>query len=119
LLKDIVETMGADFAPRRFVPFVMMHEFEGLLFSDCAAFGRGIGQPGLEPRFRQVRDAFATPEDINDSPFTAPSKRVEGVVLNYEKPLLGTLVVLEIGLVRIRAECPHFAAWLDKLESLV
>jgi|ERR1700730_7334927 hypothetical protein len=119
LLKDVVEAMGAKFNPRRFVPFVMMHEFEGLLFSDCAAFGRGIGQPSLEPKLRQVRDEFATPEDINDSPITAPSKRVEDVVPGYEKPLLGTLAVLEIGLARIRTECPHFAAWLYKLESLV
>ncbi|HVS88122.1 MAG TPA: DUF4276 family protein [Candidatus Acidoferrum sp.] len=119
LLKDIVEAMGVKFDPKRFVPFVMMHEFEGLLFSDCAAFGRGIGQPSLEPRFRHVRDEFATPEDINDSPITAPSKRVENIVPGYEKPLLGTLAVLEIGLAKIRAECPHFAAWLDRLESLV
>jgi hypothetical protein len=68
--------------------FVMMHEFEGLLFSDCAAFGRGIGQPDLEPKFTQIRNEFATPEDINDSPVTASSKRVEGIVPDYEKPLL-------------------------------
>jgi len=119
LLKNIVEVMGVRFNPKRFVPFVMMHEFEGLLFSDCAAFGRGIGQPNLERKFRQIRDKFETPEDINDSPITAPSKRVEDIVPGYEKPLLGTLAVLEIGLARIRAECPHFAAWLEKLESLV
>jgi hypothetical protein len=118
LLKNIAEVMGLKFDPKRFVPFVMMHEFEGLLFSDCAAFGRGIGQPSLEQKFRQIRDRFATPEDINDSPVTAPSKRVEDIVPGYEKPLLGTLAVLEIGLGRIREECPHFAAWLDKLESL-
>jgi hypothetical protein len=97
----------------------MMHEFEGLLFSDCEAFGRGIGRPDLENRFRQVRDAFETPEDINDSPITAPSKRVEEIVPGYEKPLLGVLAILEIGLQTIRAECPHFASWLNKLESLV
>jgi len=119
ILKNVVESMGAKFDPNRFIPFFMMHEFEGLLFSDCEAFGRGIGQPKLEPRFRQVRDAFGTPEDINDSPITAPSKRVEEIVPGYEKPLFGTLAVLEIGLHRIRAECPHFAGWLDKLESLV
>lgn len=119
LLKSVIEAMGAKFDPKRFVPFVMMHEFEGLLFSDCAAFGRGIGQMSLEPKFRQIREAFATPEDINDSPVTAPSKRVEQIVSGYEKPLLGTLAVLEIGLTRIRAECPHFASWLNKLESIV
>lgn len=119
LLKNVVETMGAKFNKNRFVPFVMMHEFEGLLFSDCEAFGRGIGRPDLENRFRQVRDAFETPEDINDSPITAPSKRVEEIVPGYEKPLLGVLAILEIGLQTIRAECPHFASWLNKLESLV
>lgn len=119
LLKDITEEMGGNFDPTRFAPFVVMHEFEGLLFSDCAAFGQGIGQPHLESKFRQVRDEFETPEDINDSPVTAPSKRVEDLVPGYEKPLLGTLAVLEIGLDRIRAECPHFAGWLNNLESLV
>jgi len=118
LLENIVGEMGANFDPTRFVPFVMMHEFEGLLFSDCAAFGLAIGRPELEIKFREVRDKFATPEDINDSPITAPSKRVETIVLGYEKPLLGTLAILEIGLRTIRAQCPHFADWLDKLESI-
>ncbi len=119
LLRGISEEMGASFDQRRFVPFVVMHEFEGLLFSDCAAFGRGIGQADMEPEFRRIRDEFGTPEDIDDSPITAPSKRIEDLVPGYEKPLFGTLAALEIGLDRIRAECPHFATWMSKLESLV
>jgi hypothetical protein len=119
LLENVIEAMGPKFDPKRFVPFVVMHEFESLLFSDCAAFGRGIGHSSLESRLRQVRDEFDTPEDINDSPINAPSKRVEEIVPGYEKPLLGTLAVLEIGLAKIRSECPHFSAWLDKLESLI
>jgi hypothetical protein len=118
LLRDVAEVMGAGFDRRRFVPFVVIHEFEGLLFSDYAAFSRGIGRPDKESEFRRIRDRFETPEDINDSPVTAPSKRVEGLVPGYEKPLFGTLAALEIGLERIRAECPHFAEWLSQLESL-
>jgi Domain of unknown function (DUF4276) len=118
ILGDVSGTMGPHFDSRRFVPFVMMHEFEGLLFSDCEAFGRGIGQPGLSLNFRKIRDGFDSPEDINDSPHSAPSRRIEDIVPQYEKPLLGTLAVLEIGLSTIRRECPHFAAWLNKLESL-
>src|SRR6266498_2008805 len=34
LLKDVAKEIDK---PVRFVPFVMMHEFEGLLFSDCDA----------------------------------------------------------------------------------
>src|SRR5208283_5708720 len=117
LLKDMKVAMGKHFDPGRFVPFVVMHEFEGLLFSDCAAFSRGIARPDLAPAFQEIRDRFRTPEEIDDSPDTAPSKRVEALVRGYEKPLLGNLAILEIGLARIRAECPHFDAWLKRLET--
>ena len=119
LRQSVVGAMGADFNPSRFLPFVVMHEFEGLLFSDCMAFGQGIGRPDMEPDFRRIRDEFETPEDINDSPITAPSKRIEDLVPGYEKPFLGILAALAIGLDSIRAECPHFDAWLNTLELLV
>jgi len=102
----------------RFVPFVVMHEFEGLLFSDCAAFGRGIYKPELAASFQQIRDQFETPEHINDSPQTAPSKRIISLLPGYQKPLLGNLAALEIGLERIRAECPRFQRWLEQLSAL-
>lgn len=117
--KDLMAQMGHSFNSNRFVPFIVMHEFEGLLFSDCAAFSRGIGKPELESRFQEIRDQFTTPEEINDSPETAPSKRVEALVPGYQKPLLGTLAVLKIGLDRIRAECPLFNSWLCQLETLI
>jgi hypothetical protein len=117
LLADIQETMGHGFNPRRFIPYVMMHEFEGLLFSDCARFSQGIGRPELADRFQAIRNQFNSPEEINDSPETAPSKRVEALVAGYEKPLLGSLAALEIGLAPIRLACPHFGAWLDRLET--
>ncbi len=109
--------MGSRFDARRFIPFVVMHEFEGLLFSDCAAFSRGIGRPDLAAGLQEIRDQFATPEEIDDSLVTAPSKRVEALVPGYEKPLLGVLAILKIGLARIRAECPHFDEWVTRLEA--
>lgn len=117
LLADINHELGERFDSQRFIPFVMIHEFEGLLFSDCERFSRGIGRPELAEEFQAIRDQFASPEEINDSPVTAPSKRVEGLVTGYEKPLLGTLAVLEIGLDAIRSECPHFNSWLTSLED--
>jgi hypothetical protein len=119
LRNDLAHEIGANFDITRFLPFVVVHEFEGLLFSDCAAFARGICRPDLEPSFSQIRQGFATPEEINDSSVTAPSKRVEGLVLGYNKPLLGALAIMEIGLDPIRAECPYFNRWLHQLESLV
>jgi hypothetical protein len=119
LLAEIRQEMGKNFDARRFIPFVMVHEFEGLLFSDCDRFANGIGQPDLAQKFQAIRDQFTNPEEINDSPVTAPSKRVQKLVPGYEKPLLGTLAVIEIGLDRIRAECPHFRYWLERLETLL
>ena len=80
LLDNLAKEVGGAFDTRRFVPYVVMHEFEGLLFSDCAAFARSIGRAELEPGLKLIRDSFATPEDINDSPETCPSHRVEKLV---------------------------------------
>lgn len=96
----------------------MMHEFEGMLFSDCRRFAGGIGRPDLAAALQGIRDQFASPEEVNDSPETAPSKRILQLIPGYEKPLLGTLAALEIGLPAIRRECPHFRGWLDRLASL-
>ena len=117
LLADICREMGNTFNPVRFIPFVMMHEFEALLFSDCESFSRAIGRPELSANFQSIRNQFPSPEEINDSPITAPSKRVEELVEGYEKPLLGALAILEIGLDTIRGECPHFREWLARLEA--
>lgn len=117
LLEDIGKRMGGNFDLSRFIPFVMMHEFEGLLFSDCEGFSRGIGKENLAPTLKEIRDEFNSPEEINDSPETSPSKRVKMLVKNYEKPFLGTLAALEIGLKAIRNECPHFREWLTRLEE--
>lgn len=117
LLNDICNELGNEFNQNRFIPYVMMFEFEGLLFSDTDKFGLSIGRPELSQKFKDIRNQFTTPEEINDSPDTAPSKRIKDLIPNYEKPLLGTLAILEIGLESIRAECPHFRQWLERLEK--
>lgn len=117
LQECIANRMGGGFNRNRFQPLVMMHEFEALLFSDCEAFGRAIERPDLIPRLQAIRDSFPNPEAIDDSPKTAPSKRIKALYRGYEKPLMGALAVLGIGLERIRAECPHFRGWLERLEA--
>jgi hypothetical protein len=102
----------------RFLPYIVIHEFEGLLFSDCQMLAAAIGRPDLGPRFQAIRDKFPNPEEINDSPTTAPSKRVLDILPSYQKPIMGTLAAIGIGLQTIRTQCPHFGEWLDRLESL-
>lgn len=95
---------------------VATHEFEALLFSDCSRFSSGIGRKGLEPEFQRIRDSFPTPEEIDDPPKNAPSKRIRELIPGYQKPFLGTLAALEVGLLAMRTACPHFATWLEQLE---
>ena len=86
---DIRQAMRSDFSSNRFIPYVMMHEFEALLFSNCDRFGLGIGHPNLSACFQKIRDTFTNPEEIDDSPTGAPSKRVEALVSGYQKPFHG------------------------------
>ena len=116
---DVASSMGDGFDPARFVPYVMMHEFEAMLFSHCQRFAEAIGHPELAGSFQEIRDYFTTPEEINDSPVTAPSKRIENLAPNYQKPVDGTAAVSAIGLTTIGQECPHFGQWLELLERLV
>jgi hypothetical protein len=93
-------------------------EFFEVPFSDCDAFARGLGQPKLANELKSIREQFVTPEEIDDSLSTSPSKRIELLVPEYQKALFGNLAALEIGLSPIRDACPHFEEWLTRLESL-
>jgi hypothetical protein len=58
------------------LPYIQLHEYEGLLFSEPSVFATAINQRYLAKTFQRVRDDFPIPEDIDDGPTTAPSKRV-------------------------------------------
>lgn len=115
--KHIRKVVGED-AIRRFIPYVQMYEFEGLLFSEPKSLATGIYRQDLAEALERIRADFSTPEDINDSPITAPSERLIGLMPEYEKVIYGSLAALEIGLEKIRTECKLFAEWLATIESL-
>jgi hypothetical protein len=68
--------------------------------------------------FQKIRDKVKSPEEINDSKETAPSKRIENHCPSYDKVIDGILIIKEIGLHKIREQCPHFNSWLTRLEKL-
>jgi hypothetical protein len=117
LSEKLTTRLGED-PSNRFIPYIQMHEFEGLLFSDVEAFAHGINKKTLENSFGQIRKLFISPEEINDSPETAPGKRIKELFPEYEKPIYGSLAALEIGIDAIRRECPLFDGWVTRLETL-
>jgi hypothetical protein len=102
----------------RFHPYLMLHEFESLLFSKPDELTRALYQAASLPQLTAVRDAFPTPEDIDDSPVTAPSKRISDILPAYQKALYGPVVAKRIGLEKLRVECAHFNDWLTWLEGV-
>jgi Domain of unknown function (DUF4276) len=99
-----------------FIPNLLVYEFEALLFSQINSFNEWIDDDdALQP----LRDICGTtkPEDINDDPQTAPSKRILSAMSNYQKTVHGPLIALDIGLDVIRSSCPHFDDWLKKIEA--
>jgi hypothetical protein len=118
-IKDDICARIPDFCPDiRLIPYLSLHEYEGLLFSDPDAFAQALKQPYLASRFREVRNEFPTPEDINDDPESAPSKRVVAIYSAYRKVIEGTLAARAVGIERMRRECEHFRNWLERLEAL-
>ncbi|HOV14336.1 MAG TPA: DUF4276 family protein [Spirochaetota bacterium] len=52
---------------------------------------------------------------INDGLETAPSKRLEKIISNYQKVFYGAIICQEIGIETIINKCPRFGEWIDKL----
>lgn len=115
LATQILNALNSDLRSR-FFPCVLMHEFETMVFVDPIAAAESWGKPQLGAQLLMQRQAFQCVEEINDSPLTAPSKRIKAVDPQYEKPLQGLLAVHQIGLSALRASMPSLATWLDNLE---
>lgn len=111
-----------DIADTRFVPYLQLHEYETILlvapesfrvaFDDCDRAIEGL---------KQIVASFPTVEHIDDGPLTSPSKRIIDLIPAYKgrKTSAGPDIAVYTGLPAIRAKCPHFDAWLTRLESLL
>lgn len=110
------------FHPAQLIPYVQVHEFEAVLFSDARQLACAVVDPSradfIALQFEEIVSAAGNPEAINDGYETCPSRRIRRLAPAYRKALHGPLVARRIGLERIRRTCSHFAAWLRQLEAL-
>ena len=114
---DILAEVGDELIPR-FVPYIQMHEFEALLFAETSALSEVMRDERSKVQLNAIREKFTTPEDINDSPVTAPSKRIEGIYPFYRKLFHGVLAAKKITIDVMVKECPHFKEWVTTLAAL-
>ncbi|GAB1395984.1 DUF4276 family protein [Saprospiraceae bacterium] len=103
-----------------FIPYVQLHEFEALLMvePDRLLGMYPDGQTGITRLKRDINGM--NPEEINESPQTAPSKRIIQHLPDYEgqKAQVGPMVAQDIGLNLLRQKCPHSNEWITALENL-
>ncbi len=116
--KAVERAFQAAIAQHNFIANIVVHEFEGLLFSDPTAFAEWFDHAHIIETLRNIRNSFPTPEHINEGRTTAPSKRIKTVCGSYDKVAHGSLIALDIGLDILRRECPLFHAWVKRLEEL-
>lgn len=95
---------------------LLVHEFEGLLFSAPEEFALIAEQDAVDA-LCAVREEYPNPEEINSSFDTAPSKRILAVIPEYKKVADGSDLSQAIGIDRIMASCPHFSAWICSIKK--
>lgn len=121
---DRVETLEkalhAEFPDPRFHPHIQLHEFEALLFCELGERQSRLANSAWAITALQKETAHLEPEEINEGPHTAPSKRIIHHLPIYEraKVRVGAPAAAAIGLPVLREKCPHFAQWLARLEKL-
>jgi hypothetical protein len=113
---------GDDIGDPRFVPHLQLHEYETILFAEPESFRISFDNcdRAIE-ELKKIAASFPTVEHIDDGPLTSPSKRIIDLIPAYRgrKTLAGPDIAEYTGLPVIRSKCPHFDAWLTRLESLL
>lgn len=118
----LCDSMKSDISPElapRFIPYMQMHEFESLLFSDIEVFQTNFSSNEMD--FSILKNAIRecpNPEEINSRPTLAPSKRLLAAIPGYEKVVYGNLLAIDIGLNRMVEKCPLFSQWISALLSI-
>ena len=109
-------------ADKRLIPYVQLHEVEALYFAEPQIMAQTFGIPSLSRRFEEIVRTCGGCESIDDSPKSAPSKRIESLFPGYTKgrstAAHGPLIADRSSLERVRGQCPRFDGWLSRLECL-
>jgi Domain of unknown function (DUF4276) len=104
----------------RFIPYIQLHEFEGLLFSDIRGFDYITNiNAANKAQIQYIINNYQNPELINDGILTAPSVRLKGLIPRYKKTFHGPLIALENGMTPILAKCPRFSNWISTIVSKI
>lgn len=101
-----------------FIPYIQLHEIEALIFSSNKGFYELFDKNEADlKRLDDIILEFPNPEDIDNGPDTAPSKRLKKAIPGYDKVLYGIGMLKAIGIETLLAKCPHFKEWIEKIKD--
>ncbi|MBB6463333.1 hypothetical protein HNR74_004547 [Flammeovirga kamogawensis] len=114
-IKEIEDGMADQIGSSDFIPYLQKHELEALMFSSEEVLHNAVDTKEQEEAVSAIIKAYTNPEDINNSPQTAPSKRLDSILDPYEKTVHGDLIFDDLTMEEILSQCPRFKEWVDKL----
>ncbi|MFT4073189.1 MAG: DUF4276 family protein [Dysgonamonadaceae bacterium] len=121
--KKLEDEFGKDINHHLFIPYIQLHEFEALVF--CGLEYLLIDYPDMKKQIEELEKVLVSydnnPEKINNSPATAPSKRIIKSFESkhhYNKPKSGELVTGKVGISSLKEKCLHFREWIESLEKI-
>lgn len=124
-VENIETAFGSDINSPNFIPYIQLHEFESLLFCDIEKLA--IEYPKCQKEIEKLKETLHSyndnPELIDNSPHTAPSKRIIAAIegkrkYKYNKPRSGAVVTGAIGLSLLMQRCKHFREWICQICNL-
>lgn len=117
-VKLIEEAIKVDIPHHRFIPYIQLHEFEALLFTDIRLLKAEFEGKDREIEMLYKSTRAIAPEDINNSPETAPSKRILSFLPIFDKVSNGVSIAEAISVDEMCKVCPHFNEWITKLKKI-
>ena len=125
-IANVEDAFKQDIGFDGFIPYIQLHEFEALMFCDITKLA--IEYPKCSKEIGGLVNVLekynGNPELIDNSPQTAPSKRIIAAIegkhkYNYNKPRSGAVVTASIGMDILLRKCPHFRQWVTVINSIV
>jgi Domain of unknown function (DUF4276) len=102
---------------RFFIPNILKHEMETLLFADAEGFD--LETESIKQAIQDVCKQFSDIEDINHTPEGAPSKRLAKIYESngkrYRKIDNGLIIAELIGIETMLKKAPRFKTWVEKI----
>ena len=122
-VRSLEQALAEEIQDARFIPYIMLHEFEALLLTktglEIIRERARVGESNaLWKKLQRDLARVKTPERLNDDANSHPSARIKKIWPRFKKTTDGIGILAQVPWEELCAECSHFGDWIRKLEAL-